>query len=203
MSQMLAVLLVISGGSPTYHALEDIQRSMWAWETERNIRPIWLKGNHAGPPRWEDSNNSLWVDVPESFENIFLKTQEGIRWVLENWSPQFVVRTNNSSFWNFHLLAKQLEDLPTSGLYGGFAGSFEAKSNIFVRRSLPYVSGAGVWMSQDVAEIFSKADLDPSTSLIDDCYVGKLRQNRECPSPLLVELTSLPTCRQLLRLTPE
>lgn len=173
MAPIRVVLLVASGGNSTYKALEQTQKGTWGVLNREDIKVLWLKGDGESTS-WDPAGGDLFVPVRESLAGVFHKTQLGIRWVLDNWSPQFVLRTNNSSFWNFDLLAKKLEVLPTRGLYGGFAGTFEGDSDVPLRRSIPYVSGAGIWMSSDVAEFFSKADVDLSSSLIDDCCMGKI-----------------------------
>ena len=180
MAPIRAVVLVVSGGNSTYKALEQTQKETWGVLNREDIKVLWLKGDSESTS-WDSASGDLFVPVRESLAGVFHKTQLGIRWVLDNWAPQFVLRTNNSSFWNFDLLAKQLEVLPTLGLYGGFAGTFEGDPHAALRRSLPYVSGAGIWMSSDVAEFFSKADVDLFSTLIDDCYMGKIAVEQNIP----------------------
>lgn len=79
---------------------------------------------------------------------IIQKTAEAIAFFTEKTEYDFVLRTNLSSFWVFSLLARVVKTLPTKGCLYGIIGDHHNK---------PFVSGAGMLMSIDVARYISRS----------------------------------------------
>jgi hypothetical protein len=122
--------------------------------------PHFIKANHAT------------FSAPSGFGGIIPTTISAIKFIMESWNPDFIIRTNVSSYWNMTCLRTKLETLPLGGLYAGVTGpAYGGLTGKFSKTR--YVSGAGIVMSQDVADIivnsWKKFDLD----YIDDLSIGR------------------------------
>lgn len=78
----------------------------------------------------------------ERYDTIFNKTVAAIRILLKD--HDYVIRTNLSSMWDFRVFAQQ--NFSTVGLYTGYTWATDP----------PFVSGAGMVMSRDVAETLAR-----------------------------------------------
>lgn len=61
----------------------------------------------------DEANNSISCKLDESLEpGIFLKTMAAIRYCSDNFTYNYILRTNLSSFWNFSVLSLELKQTP-------------------------------------------------------------------------------------------
>lgn len=88
--------------------------------------------------------DTLFLPGIESFESITRKTIDSIEYFLTDTTFTHVIRTNLSSFWIFPRLVDYLETREKTGLFTGFPGEIGYKA---------FVSGAGMIMSRDIAEL--------------------------------------------------
>jgi len=108
--------------------------------------------------------NTLFLTGTESFTNIVKKTIDGIQYFLELKDYDFIVRTNLSSVWNFKVLLKHIETLPTNHVYNGVIGK---------GMGIPFISGAGIIFSRDVANILIKnRNVAEVINVLDDVAIG-------------------------------
>lgn len=106
--------------------------------------------------------------VQENYEEaLIIKTWNALEYAIEKYQPDFILRTNACSIWNWNRYLHELETLPRSNVYAGV-----------INRHLwsPFVSGAGITMTPDVAK-----QLIPTTPTeykkhcqvyVDDVYIG-------------------------------
>ena len=92
-------------------------------------------------------DDTLFLPGTESFEAITRKTVESIEYFLQDSSFTHVIRSNLSSVWHFPRLIEYLETREKTGLFTGVVG---------MDNSRYFVSGAGIHMSRDVAELLVK-----------------------------------------------
>lgn len=89
------------------------------------------------------SQDTLYMRGVERYETIIGKTIESLEYFLTKRSYDYIVRTNLSSVWDFGRLIQYLQDKPRTQYYAGQIGTHEV---------VPFASGAGIIMSQDVAK---------------------------------------------------
>lgn len=77
---------------------------------------------------------------------IFNKTINALRYCLNNYSFDYIIRTHLSSFWNYPALMRTKLPLSRIGVYGGVVETKPYSRD-------PFVSGKGLFMSKDVVEI--------------------------------------------------
>jgi hypothetical protein len=93
------------------------------------------------------TKDTLFLRGIESYGGITRKTIESLQYFFQRGKPYtHVVRTNLSSVWDFKELIAFLETQPKTGLYSGII-------NNNVENKAPYVSGAGIVMSIDIAQM--------------------------------------------------
>jgi hypothetical protein len=99
-------------------------------------------------------------------------TISSVSYLQEEHDPDFIIRTNVSSYWNLNALRKLLTALPRSEVYAGVTGAAYGGVPGFLDRSR-YVSGAGMIMSKDVYRqlILERNRFD--LTCIDDLSIGR------------------------------
>lgn len=104
-------------------------------------------------------DDTLFLPGTESFEGITRKTVESLEYFLQHTSFTHVIRTNLSSVWHFPRLISYLKTREMSGLFTGVMG---------MDNSRYFISGAGMYMSRDVAELLVKNKENVYTYLFQD-----------------------------------
>jgi hypothetical protein len=136
---MRILLLIISGGvDPLYAELKEACRANITppnvtrifTEYSTDVTELTLKGD------------TIFLPGGEAYEGIIHKTICGIEYMLKDESFTHVIRSNLSSVWCFPRLVSHLEKQPKTRMFMGVIGT-----------SLPrhFVSGAGMYMTRDVA----------------------------------------------------
>jgi hypothetical protein len=89
-------------------------------------------------------DDTLFLPGTESFEGITAKTIDSIEYFLHYTNFTHVIRTNLSSVWHYPRLISYLKTREMTGLFTGVTG---------IKNSRDFISGAGMYMSRDVAEL--------------------------------------------------
>lgn len=91
--------------------------------------------------------------------------------LVKDWDYQYIFRTNSSSYCHKQRLKNFAQTLPTEKLYAGWTTVDSEDFGGLV------VSGAGIFLSRDTAEIL-RQQIDPSVEREEDVEVGRiLRRN--------------------------
>lgn len=129
-------------------------------------------------PRWQISKPSFFRENHAVFSahagygGLIPATISAISFLQESCNPDFIIRTNVSSYWNLVALRELLSNLPTSEVYAGVTGAAFGGVTGYLNRSR-YVSGAGMILSRDVygQMVLKKDDFD--LTCIDDLSIGR------------------------------
>jgi hypothetical protein len=134
---MRVLLLVISSDTdPVYRGLRDVWRTYM--HTHCEIDAFFIEYHPVTGP-WLDGD-VLRLPGQESFANIRRKTVDSIEYFLRSPMYTHIVRTNLSSFWILPRLVERLKSCPSTGLFAG----------VYLSQG---ISGAGICMTRDVAEL--------------------------------------------------
>ena len=170
---MRILMLVISSDTiPVYAQHREVWRT-WM-HSHPNVDCWFLQYSPLvlGPTRTKDT---LFFRGTERYGSILAKTLDGLAYFLPRAPYTHVVRTNLSSVWNLPVLLEHLATLPSTRLYAG------------VECTGAYVSGAGIVMSRDIAELLlAQRRIAMSIGRIDDVDIGVVMQMNAIP------LTPLP-----------
>jgi hypothetical protein len=135
---MRVVFLVIASEDPIHQNDLEIQRQTWASSIPSGSRVIWLRGSEASIAKME--GDTLFVPCKEQYENILEKSILGIRYVLDNFDFDVLVRTNVSTYFDSKRLTRELE----KNIYSKpFVGGYVDKTNghyFGKMRSFEYIS---------------------------------------------------------------
>ncbi len=96
-----------------------------------------------------DTHNELYINIPDTFENIIFKTLVSMSYVLNVTNCNYLIRTNMSTLLNLDKFEKIFNNLPKKNLFAGpFIGNINKR---------PWISGTLFIMSRDTVEyILSK-----------------------------------------------
>ena len=121
-------------------------------------------------PKFE-SKNSAEFESYEGFGGLLPTTLSAIKFALDEFRPDLIIRTNVSSYWNLEILRRVVEELPSHSFYGGVAGPIPRSISKTISTK-KYASGAGAFMSPDVAQLLLDNADSLDLNLIDDLSIG-------------------------------
>ena len=167
---MRVIFLVIASEDPVHQADLEVQRRTWASSILSDSRVIWLRGSESNVATME--GDTLYVPCEELYENILEKTIRGIKYVLENFDFDVLVRTNVSTYFDSKRLTLELEKKIYSKT---FVGGYVDKSNggyFDSKRAFEYISGTGIFLSKIAAKSLSKLNPEEFKALPDDVAIS-------------------------------
>lgn len=124
----------------------------------RNFLGAWAVGF-----RVTHQENRVISGVPETYINTNAKTVAGLRYMLQHFSFDYLLRTNTSTYVNLRLLTEFVKGLPQEGYYGGPVGMADG---------IEYASGTGMLFSRDIVRLIA-CDPKWEFGVIDDVAVGR------------------------------
>jgi hypothetical protein len=152
---MKVLILIISGGeSPVYLEHKKVLRM----NTHPLITTRFIEYSNS-VTEMTLVDDTLLLPGTESFEDITRKTIDSMEYFLQDKSFTHVIRTNLSSFWHYPRLISYLKTREMTGLFTGVIG---------MDNSRYFVSGAGMYMSRDVAELLVRNKEKVYTYLFQD-----------------------------------
>lgn len=107
--------------------------------------------------------DKICTSVAETYMNTNPKTIAGLRYVLEHYDFDYLLRTNSSTYINTQSLLRYIDELPGCSYYGGFIGQ---------HRGVDYVSGTCTLLSRDVVDMIC-TDPNWEYDYIDDVAIGR------------------------------
>ncbi len=158
------LVMVLSYGISPFYELMKAQGETWADEdtvfylgssTVRDVAP---------------RSTLVYTGETDAYYYMHAKFKTALQFIWdEEWDMIF--RTNSSSYVNKGRLYEFANNLPEEKLYAGWTIEDSNDYNGLC------VSGAGIWLSRDTAEIL-KNEIDPTFEMEEDVYIGRiLRKN--------------------------
>jgi hypothetical protein len=122
-----------------------------------------LAGSWAAGRPVSQEGDRVVTGVPETLLNTNPKTIAGLRYMLDNYDFDYLLRTNTSTYLNRQLLADFVRELPETRYYGGFISESDGDR---------YASGTCTLLSRDAVEIIN-ADPQWEYNIVDDMAMGR------------------------------
>lgn len=174
---MKILILVLSYNRHPYDELMKAQQETWDSKHVEDVRTIYYYGG--GVNEWEarpvgpfeSRNYELKFDCTDAYYYMAHKLKRVLRHV-RTWDYDFIFRTNSSSYVNKVMLKEAAKKLPLQKCYAGW----EIKAN----EGFNIVSGAGIFMSRDVAAIV-RGEIDPWFEKEEDYYIGQILAKHNIP----------------------
>lgn len=135
-----------------------------------NLKFFLIFGNNVNTDDLElVDDDKMILNVPDSYmPGILNKTIEAFKMINRTYDYKHIIRTNLSSFFIINNLINISKKLGNTNIYAGVNG---------IHKDIPFISGAGIWLSKDIIEhIINNSSLLDRT-LIDDVSIGKLLTN--------------------------
>ena len=175
MKKIDIIMLVIASRSNRYDNMINNYWSKMIHYSKRhnyNIKFFLIFGNDV---RTDDlrivNDDKLILNVKECYiPGILNKTIEAFKLINTMYDYKYIIRTNLSSFFildNLILISNTLEN---TNIYVGVNGDHEG---------IPFISGAGMWLSKDIVEYIINNRLSLDVNIIDDVAIGKLLINKK------------------------
>ena len=109
-------------------------------------------------------DQELQCQVLDTYYTLRWKQLAAYKYLLDNFSFEYLYEVNGSSYVNLSALLRYLQDIPELGFYGGLLPWQEAS----------FISGASRLTSYDVLERLLKNRKNWDVSLLEDVAIGKL-----------------------------
>lgn len=117
-------------------------------------------------------DNSIVTEFKESLiPGVLDKTLHGFEYINSNFTYDYLLRTNLSSFYRFDLLLRLLEKNRSNYVFAVIG--YESR--------IPFPSGAGFILSPDVVELIVKHKAEVNRDIIDDVSIGRFLHTNKIP----------------------
>ena len=113
-----------------------------------------------------DSANNLYCDSFEGWNELLPNTLSAMKYLRDNIDFDFLIRTNQSTYWDLSNLNKLLKNLPLNEVY---AGSLEKREY----PEVDFISGSGIIFSKDVVDLLITNQNKIESDFIDDLAIGR------------------------------
>ena len=109
-------------------------------------------------------DDCIYSDTPEGRENIYYKTIDGFKWLLENIEFDYVLRTNCGTYVDLEILKQNLKNIGVKdNLYGGSTEHYNNSHNPHQPSIIKFASGSAFLASRnlikDLVDNRNKVDL--------------------------------------------
>ena len=141
------------------HPLFKQLKVEWRKNTHPSVKNIFIQYSSNVDQITLVDDDTLFLPGTESFEGITRKTVESLEYFLNYTNFTHVIRTNLSSVWHYPRLISYLNTREMTGLFTGVMGTDNSRY---------FISGAGMYMSRDVAELLVKNKEKVYTYLFQD-----------------------------------
>lgn len=167
--------MILGSDAPENQLDLKMQRKTWLNELLPNQKYLVIRGsNHESARQQEDT---LFLPVTESYENILIKTILGFRWALENTDFEVLIRTNVSTYFPVKLVDKEVEVIePSSHFFGGYIDDCWIPGNPD-RQKISYVTGTAIVMTRPTVELLCQSNLGEITGFPDDVAISMAMNN--------------------------
>lgn len=183
---MKKVIILIIASNDLEHERDLLtQKRTWVSRCPESISVIFLRG-------WQNNYffldiDTLYVPCREEYSLILTKTLLGINYLLENYDFDILIRSNVSTYFESKRLIKELnKSIYSSDFFGGYFDKTSIKY-FNQKKSLEYVSGAGVFLSRAAVAKLSKLNSEKYVGIADDIAISKyLNDQKEIMSIRMV-----------------
>lgn len=163
---MKILILVLSYNESPYKELMRAQQETWDSIEVEGVRTVYYYGGNKG---WVNEKE-FSANASDEYYYMTNKCLEAIKATID-FEPTLIWRTNSSSYIQKSKLVEFAKTLPTENCYAGWEIEGQGYN---------VVSGAGFFMSPDVAEKLI-ANADPNFCREEDCYISEVLFNQGVP----------------------
>lgn len=168
MKYRAVILVLASNNNQLYKNYRKIWKSYM--NIDPSIRVFFVYGKLDENLEYYDKYSDLiFPDIQESYPVFVKKTIEAMKIIYSNFTFDFFIRTNLSTFWDFNKLHLQLNDLPTKNCYSG-DGPLDGSS---YNKNGFYLSGVDTIVSSEMIEAIITNEHLIQYNIVEDMAMGK------------------------------
>lgn len=163
-------ILILAVATENGHYGEDlrVQESTLGTIEHPNINVFWVI---AGADKTELRDNRLYLPIKEEFANILRKSVLAIKFLDEKFNPDFIIRTNTSSYFNLFKVNRLCEKLMQNNFdFGGYLETY--KVNLEQQVRMRFVNGSGIYLARKAINLIKEMDIDQYTYTPDDVAIS-------------------------------
>jgi len=172
----MKIIILIIASNQSEHELDlQSQKNTWVKTCNHNVSVIFLRGWNE--QKYQFDNGELFVPIQETYSNILNKTILGLKYILNNFDFDILVRSNVSTYFETNKLVKEL-NYPK--YQGSFVGGYFDKSkdiNFYLKDSFEYISGTGIYLSKDAVIGLSNLDSNNYIGVSEDLAIFDYLKN--------------------------
>jgi hypothetical protein len=180
---MRVVFLVLASNTTVNENDLVMQQKTWARNDSENSTILWVRGKDISD--YSLDFRQLYVPLSESYENILEKTLLGIRWILSEYDPDFIVRTNVSTYFSLKDCEEFLKEMHIKEIdllgYPEVTGIRYS----FVKKSFQFLSGAGIILSKRAANLLLNLESKLYEGVPDDVAISHFFEAAELRKRLI------------------
>lgn len=170
---MKILILVLSYNSPPFDVLMRTQQASWDSVEVEGVRTVYYHGGIIPDSVLYNPNNSFiqaGFRITDEYYRMAGKFKKALE-LTKDWEYDYIFRSNSSSYISKAALVEFAKTLPTEKLYAGWT-MVDSEDHGGLA-----VSGAGIWLSRDTAEIL-RNEIDENFEMEEDVYCSRiLRKN--------------------------
>jgi hypothetical protein len=167
-----AILIPTTDNEPFRSIENEGQRQTWvkSFSNNKDIKIFYYKFDSlTSSIKLHDKDNILFPGE-ESKADIGKKTVQAFQFIKDRYDPDFIYRTNISSYIHYHTFINHIEEIPKNKFYGGLIGYHPPRGSI----GQMFCSGSGYFISRDLINLcLSKKQLW-NHSLPDDVAISQI-----------------------------
>jgi hypothetical protein len=158
-----------------YKKLEKAIKKTWATNTCSNVKTIFYTDNQrrlfkSRKPVFKDPN--LILPCKDGYIECTEKTLQAFEYITSNYEFEYIFRTNLGSYLNIDKILLFLVNKPVTKFYSGIIGQAEYEG-----KPIPFASGSGFFLSQDLVKFIVANRTSLNTTVIDDLALGLFMYN--------------------------
>jgi len=154
-----------------------MQQKTWAITDKENIKILWVRGAETGEIFLD--SRELYVPVTEKYENILEKTVLATKWISEKYNPDWIVRTNVSTYFDLAKMEKFLAGMQKKKFDLMGYPEVTGRSYSFINERFCFMSGAGIIFSSKAANHLKSLDCRLYAGVPDDVAISHFFSNSD------------------------
>jgi hypothetical protein len=171
------IFLVLASNTLVNENDFQMQQKTWAITDTENIKILWVRGSDFDEIFLEA--RELHVPVMEKYENILEKTFLATKWISEEYNPDFIVRTNVSTYFDLAKTEKFLARMHKNEFDLMGYPEVTGRSYSFINEPFRFMSGAGIIFSRKAANHLKSLDSRLYTDVPDDVAISHFFDNSD------------------------
>lgn len=178
-TELRVVILIIASNNFEHEADLLCQKRTWVSTCNKNVTVIYLRGWNNN--YFKKQNDTLFVPCKEEYNQILKKTLLGIKYILDHYEFDILIRSNVSTYFETNRLMLELnKPRYKKTFFGGYID--ETRNNQFNKPfSSGYVSGAGIFLSKVAAQRLLEINPTNYPNIFDDLVISYFLSCTEIP----------------------